>query len=123
MVHGTSNCVYAITEKNKYTDIHDKESDKVLDIKRRGYIDHVKVRILTNLVSIPKVEIDTQMLYNGRSSVIKNILWDLHLKLPTMENKLGSVKEGLFMEDLCIGKFYLNVLLHEYLKKYCGVGV
>ena len=95
----------------------------MLDIKRRGYIDHKEVRIITNLVSIPKVEIDTQMLYNGTSSVIKNILWELHLKLPTMKNKLGSVKEGLFMEYLYMGKTPLNVLLHAYLKKYCGVGV
>lgn len=90
-------------------------------VLERGYIETGEVVSLTRFFSVPKGEADIRMVYDGTKSGLNQVLWVPWFPMPTIETHLRSVEAGTFMADVDIGEMFLNFVLHENIRKFCGV--
>jgi hypothetical protein len=68
-----------------------------------------------------KGETDIRMVYNGTKSGLNDCLWEPWFPLPTIDTMLRSVTGGTWMSDNDVGEMFLNFMLHEEVRKLCGV--
>lgn len=94
---------------------------KLNSIRDRGYVESGVVESLTNFFNVPKGEDDIRMVYDGTASGLNASLWAPWFPLPTVESLLRAVEPGTFMCDADVGEMFLNFMLHEEVKKMCGV--
>ena len=77
---------------------------------------------LMHYFSVPKGDY-IRMVYNGISSVLKSYLWGPHFSLPTVGSTLRAAERGTFMADRDIGEMFINFMLSEEARSFCGVDV
>ena len=63
------------------------------------------------------------MFYNGTSSGLNASLWDPHFDFPAVGSTLREVGNGTFMAGRNIGEMFLNFMLSEYVRSFCGVNI
>ena len=97
-----------------------KESRKLSKVRRRGYVRMGEVNILTHYFSVTKGE-DISMVYKGTYIGLNTSLWDPHFALPMAVSTLCAVEKGKFMADRDIGEMFLNFMLSEEFRPFCGV--
>ena len=71
--------------------MQEKIREKVIEVRKRGYIETGEVQSLTHMFKVAK-GISIRMVYDGTSSVLNDALWAPHFSLPTAETTL----RGLF---------------------------
>ena len=62
-----------------------------------------------------------RMVYNRTSSGLNSSLWEPHFSLPTVGFTLRTVERVNFRADYNIGEIFLNFMLSEEVKSFCGV--
>ena len=82
-----------------------KEYIKLANIRSRGYVRMVEVKILTHYFSFPKGD-EIRMVLNGASRVINAYLWAPHFALTEVGSTLRSVERGNFMADRDVGEIF-----------------
>jgi hypothetical protein len=78
---------------------------------------------LMDFFCVPKGNDDIQIVYNGTSSGLNDVLWVPSFPLPTVNTLLRSVHPGTWMADTDLGKMFLNFVLHESLRELAGVDI
>ena len=61
------------------------------------------------------------MVYNGNLSDLNVDLWDPSFSFPTVKSTLRVVGRGPYMDDQDIKKIFLNFMLSEEVRPYCGL--
>ena len=89
----------------------------------KGYLEWGMVLSLTSFFAVPKGPTDIRMVYDGTRSGLNEVLYAPWFPLPTVEQLLRSVESGSFMSDIDVGEMFLNFVMHESLRIYCGVDV
>ena len=80
----------------------------------------VEVNILTRYLSLTKGE-DIRMVYNGTYTGLNNSLWYPHFVLLMLGSNIRAVEKGTFMADWDIGEMFLNFMISEEFRLFCGV--
>lgn len=113
---------YTKAQKKPLTmDEWEKVREKLNCIRDRGYVEAGVVESLTNFFCVPKGEDDIRMVYDGTASGLNDALWAPWFPLPTVESLLRAVEPGTYMCDTDVGEMFLNFMLHEEVRKMCGV--
>ena len=99
----------------------EKVLEKLADIRRKGYVEAGKVESLISFFEVPKGESDIRMVYDGTKSGLNDALWAPWFPLPTVETMLRSVTGGTWLGDNDVGEMFLNFMLHEEVRRLCGV--
>ena len=99
-----------------------KVIDKITKVRKRGYIEQGPAESLTHMFSVSKGD-DIRLVYNGSSSGLNKSLWAPHFTLPTVTTQLRQVRAGTHGADVDIGEMFLNFILNEKIRKYCGVDI
>ena len=100
----------------------DMMKEKLATVRHRGYFEgHCAILCLMHFFWVPKGADDIRMVYNGTSSGLNPCLWAPNFVLPTVETHLRGVEPGYWMADRDLGEMFLNFVLHESLRQYCGV--
>jgi hypothetical protein len=94
---------------------------KLDKIRERGYVEAGYVESLISFFDVDKGSDDIRMVYDGSSSGLNDSLWAPWFPLPTLETLLRSVESGTYMSDNDVGEMFLNFMLHEDIRKLCGV--
>jgi len=95
---------------------------KLLTVRERGYFEgFCAILCLMHFFGVPKGIDDIRMVYNGTSSGLNLCLWAPNFVLPTVETHLRSVEPDYWVADRDLGEMFLNFILHEHLRRYCGV--
>lgn len=72
---------------------------------------------------MPKGNDNIQMVYDGMSSGLNDVLWVPPFPLPTVDSLLRAVHPDTWMADTNLGEMFLNFVLHESLRELAGVDV
>ena len=73
------------------------------------------------ILQFPK---ETQILgwfFNGSSCGLNTVLWSSNFWLPTFTNMTRLLTYNCQVVDIDIGDFFLNLSIHDSLRKYLGV--
>ena len=81
-----------------------------------------EVNRLMHYFSVPKGEY-IRILYNGTSSGIKSSPWAPPFALLTVRSTLWAVERGNFMVDRDMGEMFINFMLREEVRSFCGVDI
>ncbi len=97
---------------------------KILKVRERGYIGRLPWGEPLSLLPyfyIPKGTDDIRVVYNGTVCGLNEIIWVPTFALPTVAMHLRSICVGSYMGDVDAGEQFLNYILHDELRKLCGV--
>lgn len=94
---------------------------KILSPVERWYLERGAVYSLTSFFPVAKGEDDYRMVYDGTKSGLNNVLWAPWFPLPTIEQHNRVATVGCYMADIDIGEMFLNFVMHECIRVYCGV--
>ena len=94
---------------------------KLQKARRRGYIAPWLVLSLTSFFAVAKGLDDIRMVFDGTKSGLNDATWIPGFWLPTTLTFLRMVTYGTWMSDLDVGEMFLNYVLHESLRAYCGL--
>ena len=92
----------------KDPDTLQKVQEKLMDVRKKGYIDKGKVSSVTSFFKVPKGDSDIRMVYNGTSSGLNDAVWAPWFSLPTVESHLRAVTNDTFMCDCDLSEMFLN---------------
>ena len=81
-----------------------------------------EVNSLAHQLSVPKGE-DTMILYNRNTRGLNSSLWAPRFYLTTVESTLWAVERGTFTSDRDIGEIFMNFMLSDEVRSFCGVDV
>jgi hypothetical protein len=99
-----------------------RQVKKKLDkIRKRGYVEAGYVESLISFFVVEKGSDDIRMVYDGSASGLNDLLWAPWFPLPTLDTLQRSIEPGTYMSDNDVGEMFLNFILHEDLRKLCGV--
>ncbi len=128
VAHGLNLWVRGIIEpwkraqkKSKYPGAAVKVVAKLMDIRKKGYIGPGAIESLIAYFDVPKGESDIRMVYDGTKSGLNDMLFAPWFPLPTVETMLRSVVPGTYMADNDVGEMFLNFVLHEDIRRLCGI--
>ncbi len=96
---------------------------KVVKVSKLEYNKVGRVASGTSLFSVDKGPTDIQMVYNGTSCGLNNVLYSPHFGLPTMRETLRAILPGFYQCDLDVQDQFLNYKLHKSLREYSGVDI
>jgi hypothetical protein len=99
----------------------EKVMAKLLDIQKKGYIEPGVIESLISYFDVPKGESDIRMVYDGTASGLNDVLFAPWFPLPTVNTMLRSMEPGYFMSDNDVGEMFLNFILHEDVRRLCGI--
>ena len=102
---------------------HELMRDKVVQVRRRGYIKPGEVTSGTHYFCVDKGETDIRMVYNGTSCGLNAYLHAPHYGLLTVKHTMRALREGYYQCDLDVGEQFLNYKLHGLLRLLSGVDV
>jgi hypothetical protein len=94
---------------------------KLSQVRAKGYVEKGDVFSLTSFFAVPKGPTDIRMVYDGTKSGLNATLWAPWFPLPTVETHLRATLPGYFMADVDIGEMFLNFIMHESVRQYCGI--
>ena len=86
---------------------------KVDKIRLTQYIDSGLVVSSIDVFDIPKGEDDIQLVYNGTSCGLNDVLWVPWSPLPTVDTHLRGVEAGIWMADMDVGDHFHNFMIHR----------
>ena len=89
--------------------------------KSKGYVEEGYVKNLTRFFAVPKGEADIRMVYDASVSGLNKCLWVPWFLMPTVRSHLRAINPSYYMSDIDIGEMFLNFMMHEDLRPYCGV--
>jgi len=89
--------------------------------KKRNYIEDGYVKNLTRFFAVPKGDQDIRMVYDASASGLNDCLWAPWFLMPTIKTHLRTVNPDYFMADIDIGEMFLNFIMHDSLRSWCGV--
>ena len=92
-------------------------------IRDKGYVDQGFVESLMSFFEVAKGDDDVRMVYDGTASGLNDVLWAPWFPLPTVECLLRALEPGYSMADNDVGEMFHNFMMHEELRKYCGLDV
>jgi hypothetical protein len=95
--------------------------DKLVTIRRKGYVSPGKVASLMSFFEVPKGDDDVRMVYDGSASGLNEVLWAPWFPLPTVDCLLRAVEPGFHMADNDVAEMFHNFVLHGELQQYCGL--
>jgi hypothetical protein len=98
-------------QKERDPEVRKNMGVKLMTVFARRYFVYGFILSLTSFFSVPKVDTDIQMVYNGTSSIMNAHLWALWFTLRTIYDLARSLEVGTFMADLDIGEMFLNFML------------
>ena len=90
-------------------------------IREKGYVDQGLVESLMSFFEVAKGDDDVRMVYDGTASGLNDVLWAPWFPLPTVDCLLRALEPGYSMADNDVGEMFHNFMLHEELRKYCGL--
>jgi hypothetical protein len=99
----------------------DLMKEKLADIDAKGYIEKGHVHSLMFFFAVAKGLTDVRMVYDGTKSGLNACMWAPWFPLPTVDDLLDVVEPGTYMADNDAGEMFLNFIMHEDLKKLCGI--
>ena len=99
----------------------EKVMAKLADIRKKGYVEVGQVESLISFFDVAKGKEDIRMVYDGTKSGLNDALWAPWFPLPTVETMLRSVTGGTWLGDNDVGEMFLNFMLHEEVRRLCGV--
>jgi len=102
---------------------HGLIKEKLEVIREKGYVAPGIVTALMFFFDVQKGTDDIRMVYDGTASGLNDSLWCPWFLLPTVDSLLRCVEPGTFMCDNNIGEMFLNFMLHEEMRKLCGIDV
>ena len=94
---------------------------KIQNVRDKGYVKAGFVFSLTSFFAVPKGETDIRMVYHGTKRGFNGSCWAPWFMLPTVEQHLRATDPGSYMGDLDIGEMFLNFVLNEEVRQYCGI--
>jgi hypothetical protein len=97
--------------------------EKLVKVRKRGYIVPGLVELLTAFFGVPKGEDGIRLVYDGSVGGLNLTIWVPHFFLPTIRTHLGTVDKNTFMADVEIGEMFLNVILYKDLRALAGVNL
>ena len=103
-------------------EIGEKEFRKLDRAQKHGYVRTGKVKSITHYFSVPKGD-DIRMVYNDMLIRFNTFLWDPHFALPTVDSTLRKVEEVIHMIDRDVWEMFLNFMLSDEVRPFCGVDV
>ena len=77
------------------------------------------MKILNHYFSVTKVE-DIRMAYNETFIGLNGSLWEPRFSLTMVRSNLRLVDQGTGTEDRYIGQMFLNFVLNEEVRPFCG---
>jgi hypothetical protein len=95
--------------------------EKLDKIRQRGYVEAGRVESLISFFDVEKGSDDIRMVYDGSASGLNELLGAPWFPLSTLDTLQRSIEPGTFMSDNDVGEMFLNFMLHEDLRKLCGV--
>ena len=102
---------------------HELMREKVVQLRRRGYIKPGEITSGTHYFCVNKGETDIRMVYNGTSCGLNAYLYAPHYGLLTVKHTMRALREGYYQCDLEVGEQCLNYKLHRHLRLLSGVDV
>jgi len=99
----------------------DKVMAKLADIQKKGYVEAGQVESLISFFDVDKAKDHIRMVYGRSKSGLNGALWAPWFPLPTVETILCSVTGGTWLGDNDAGKMFLNFMIHEEVRRLCGV--
>jgi hypothetical protein len=106
----------ALQKKHRDPVQHELMRNKILEVRKRGYISPGPVLSGTHYFCVPKGLDDVRMVYNGTSCGLNDVLFAPRFGLPTVRHTLRAILPGYHQADLDVGEQFLNFCLH----KSCG---
>lgn len=94
---------------------------KLLVIREKDYVEEGRINSLMSFFDVPKGVKDLRMVYDGTASGLNNSLWSPWFPLPSVNWLLRAVEPGYCMADNDVGEMFHNFMLHEDLRKFCGL--
>ena len=82
--------------------------EKVVQVRKRGYILPGKITGGTQFFCVDKGVDDIRMVYNGTSCGLNEVLWAPRFGLPTVRQTLRALLPGYFQCNLDVGEQFLN---------------
>jgi hypothetical protein len=98
-----------------------KVIEKLCIARDKGYIDIGLVLLLISFFEVPNGLTNIRMVYDGTKSGLNAVLWAPWFPLPTIDSLLRNVEAGTWMADNDVGEMFLNFILHESVRTFCGV--
>jgi hypothetical protein len=83
---------------------HKLMREKVVQVRKRGYILPGKVVGGTHYFCVDKRADDIRMVYNGTSCGLNEVLWAPRFRLPTVNQTLRALLPGYCQCDLDVGR-------------------
>lgn len=99
----------------------EKVREKLEEIRRKGYVEEGVIDALIAFFEVDKGKDDIRMVYDGTKSGLNDSLWAPWFALPTVDTMLRSVVVGTWLGDNDVGEMFLNFMLHEEVRRLCGV--
>ena len=98
-----------------------KVADKLKTVRGKGYLEKGIIVAFMFFFDVPKGVDDIRMVYDGTGSGLNDMLWAPWFILPTVESLLRALVPGTYTSDNDVGEMFLNFILHEDIRKLCGV--
>jgi len=95
--------------------------EKLRTVREKGYLEHGVITAIMFFFDVPKGTDDVRMVYDGTASGLNDYLWAPWFMLPTVESLLRALEPGTWMGDNDCGEMFLNFVLHEDVRRLCGV--
>jgi hypothetical protein len=95
--------------------------DKLATIRDKGYVEVGPIWSLMPFFNVPKGKDDVRMVYDGTKSGLNDHLFAPWFSLPTVDMLVRSLDPGYYMADNDVREIFHNFILHQDLRKYCGL--
>ena len=99
----------------------DKCKEKIVDVRRKRYVQEGKVESLTGFFAVPKGDKDIRMVYDATKCGLNSALWSPNFGLPTIDSVLRNADESTWFGDIDLGEMFLNYFLDEDLRSFAGL--
>jgi hypothetical protein len=107
----------------KNSAIRKSVAKKLTVIARKKYIERGEITSLMPFFNVPKGEKDVRMVYDGSASGLNANLWAPWFTLPSVDCLLRALEPEYSMADNDVGEMFHNFILHEDMRKHCGLDV
>ena len=98
-----------------------KMAEKLKTVRGKGYLEKGVIIAFMFFFDVPKGIDDIRMVYDGTGSGLNDVLWAPWFILPTVDSLLRALVPGTYTSDNDVGEMFLNFMLHEEMRKLCGV--
>ena len=101
----------------------DMVKNNIEKLRNRRFMDSGTVLSLMTLFNVPKVDIDTPLVYNLTACGMNEALWDHKLWITFVENALYTATHSSWFGDVDTDEMFHNYILSEKAQTYAGVDV